>query len=447
MRVAAVVSLVALTAAAVSGTEGNASSRAAPEPLHCAPVPAYPVVPRFPHYRLRVSIPRSGAVTGTVGVTFRAPRVTNRIVFRLWANSPVTREGGARETARVTTMPTGARTQLSSDRTTLTIHLKRPLKRGQVVVVELAYSVHLPRPAGIYRLARGPGFVRLGSFFPLLALDADGTWATDPPSHTAAETWVSPAAVWDARITAPKGWNVVATGVPGEGGRWHADAVRDFAVVASTFARSGAVALGPKPVRVTAVAADAATASVFAIRAARSLELLAARYGAYPWPRFTVAVFDDLTRSGIEYPNIVFQGSTSLDRATAHEVAHQWFYSLVGNNQARDPWLDEGLASWAMTRVDPGTLVIANYPIPQSVRGKLTAPMSYWDQVQNQYFAGVYAQGYEAFASLGDGDRTDCALRLYVARNAFRTATVQDLVNALADRLPPEALKKLASYG
>jgi hypothetical protein len=73
--------------------------------------------------------------------------------------------------------------------------------------------------------------------------------------------------------------------------------------------------------------------------------------------------------------------------------------------------------------------------------------MAYWDQAPEHFFAGVYAQGYEAFASLGDGDRTDCALRLYVARNAFRTATVQNLVNALADRLPPEALKKLAAYG
>jgi hypothetical protein len=447
MRVVAVASLVALAAAAVCGTEGTASRRAAPTPLRCAAVPAYPVLPTLPHYRLRVSIPRTGAVTGTVGVTFRAPRATDRIVFRLWANGPVTRAGGARETARVTTAPTGARPQLSADRTTLTLRLKRPLAKGQIAVVELAYSVVLPRPLGLYRLARGPSFVRLGSFFPLLALDADGTWATDPPSRTAAETWVSPAAQWDARISAPKGWTVVATGVPGEAGRWHADAVRDFAVVASRFARSGAVALGPKPVRVTAVAADAATASVFATRAARSLELLAARYGAYPWPRFTVAVFDDLGRSGIEYPTIVFQGSGSLDRATAHEVAHQWFYSLVGNNQARDPWLDESLASWAMTRVDAGTLAIANYPIPDTVRGRLTAPMAYWDQAPEQFFAGVYAQGYEAFASLGDGDRTDCALRLYVARNAFRTATVQDLVNALADRLPPEALKKLAAYG
>jgi aminopeptidase N len=263
----------------------------------------------------------------------------------------------------------------------------------------------------------------------------------------AAETWVSPTAGFDVHLRTPPEWTVVATGTPSGDGVWHADAVRDFAVVAGRLQRVSTVALARKPVLVTAVATDVATAASFAHRAAASLEALAALYGPYPWPRYNVAVFDDLGRSGIEYPNIVFEGSGGLERVTAHEAAHQWFYSLVGNNQARDPWLDESLASWAMTRVDPGTRAIANVPIPATVRGKLTAPMSYWDGDPGAFFAGVYAQGYEAFASLGPPDATDCALRLYVARNAFGIATVQTLVNALADRLPPEALKRLAAYG
>ena len=34
----------------------------------------------------------------------------------------------------------------------------------------------------------------------------------------------------------------------------------------------------------------------------------------------------------------------------AHEVAHMWFYALLGNNQARDPWLDESFATYAQAR-------------------------------------------------------------------------------------------------
>ena len=35
-----------------------------------------------------------------------------------------------------------------------------------------------------------------------------------------------------------------------------------------------------------------------------------------------------------------------------HEVAHQWFYGMVGLSQFRDPWLDEAFASWAEAVVD-----------------------------------------------------------------------------------------------
>ncbi len=31
-----------------------------------------------------------------------------------------------------------------------------------------------------------------------------------------------------------------------------------------------------------------------------------------------------------------------------HEVAHQWWYNQVGNDQVRSPWLDEGLAEFSM---------------------------------------------------------------------------------------------------
>ncbi len=64
---------------------------------------------------------------------------------------------------------------------------------------------------------------------------------------------------------------------------------------------------------------------------------------------------------GIEYPGIVVLNSrlyepngfggepatAELREATvAHEVGHQWFYSLVGNDQLDEPWLDESLTQY-----------------------------------------------------------------------------------------------------
>jgi aminopeptidase N len=36
-----------------------------------------------------------------------------------------------------------------------------------------------------------------------------------------------------------------------------------------------------------------------------------------------------------------------MEATVAHEVAHQWFYNLVGDDQLDDPWLDESLAQFA----------------------------------------------------------------------------------------------------
>ena len=38
----------------------------------------------------------------------------------------------------------------------------------------------------------------------------------------------------------------------------------------------------------------------------------------------------------------------SMKTNTFHEVAHQWFYSLVGNDENQEPWLDEGFSEFAV---------------------------------------------------------------------------------------------------
>jgi aminopeptidase N len=44
------------------------------------------------------------------------------------------------------------------------------------------------------------------------------------------------------------------------------------------------------------------------------------------------------------YDNTPLNNLTIL---TPHELSHQWFYSLVGNNSAEEPWLDESLATYS----------------------------------------------------------------------------------------------------
>jgi hypothetical protein len=198
--------------------------------------------------------------------------------------------------------------------------------------------------------------MRLGSFLPLLAWEPGRGWATDPPTSGFAEAATSPAADWSVGIGVPEGVDVLATGRPGPDGRWQAVAARDFAVSVGRFRTASATVEAPHPVEVTVgvhegIAEDPAD---YLARVSEALVRLAGWYGPYPWETYSLAITPDL-RGGIEFPGHVMQGPDSIGRTTPHEVAHMWFYGLVGNNQAQHPWLDEGLATWAEGRLE-GTL-------------------------------------------------------------------------------------------
>ena len=63
----------------------------------------------------------------------------------------------------------------------------------------------------------------------------------------------------------------------------------------------------------------------------------------YPWPN---AIAEAGVAGGMEYPGIVFDSwkatGKSLYWVTAHEVGHTWFPMIVGSDERRDAWMDEG---------------------------------------------------------------------------------------------------------
>jgi DNA-binding SARP family transcriptional activator len=203
----------------------------------------------------------------------------------------------------------------------------------------------------------------------------------------------------------------------------------------------------PDEVQVTVGAAEGTGVAPgpFLAKEIRVLEDFGRRFGPYPWPTLTMAITPELG-GGIEFPAHIQQGPGTIGRTTSHEVGHEWFYALVGNDQGRDPWLDEGLASYAEARFENTLAAFRSKSIPADAQGRTMAPMTYWEPRQSSYYRGVYVQGAVAVAATGDPALVDCALRIYVARNAFRIARPRDLVDALT-AVFPDAPSTLAPYG
>lgn len=101
---------------------------------------------------------------------------------------------------------------------------------------------------------------------------------------------------------------------------------------------------------------------------AQILKYMNDHVGAYPYKDFTIAQAGD---GGMEYPNIVFitgdRDKKSLASVTAHEMVHNWFYGLMGNNETMEAWLDEGVTSYYTTRLMEymfGRNAMTDYPTP-----------------------------------------------------------------------------------
>jgi hypothetical protein len=383
--------------------------------------------PDRPRYVVDVRVaPPFRTVSGRLAVTFTPNRPVRRLVFRLWPNA-----GSSRLEV------SGVRAE-RPDPTTLVV--RRAARAHQRVTLKLRWRLRMPADHRD-RIARFRDGLRLGTFLPLLAWDDRRGWLVDPPVRILGETAATPAADFNLHVHAPPGYRILATGAPLGSGRFHAHAVRDVGLAVGRFRVQEATDRG-----VTLRVASIGSAPRMLDLARKALRELSARYGRYPWRNYTVVIPPDLHSVGIEYPTLSFVGTSGYPRLFVdHETSHQWFYSLVGNDQARDPWLDETLATWAQLRLG------AAEPPPQAAlppdAGRhVGAPMSYWNRHGEWYFYGVYGAGVRALRSLGDPAAVDCALRRYVARRAYSIAQPGDLLDEL-NRVIPGAERRLRAFG
>lgn len=404
--------------------------------------------PHRPRLTASVTV-RGGTVTGSERIVFTPDLPITEVVLRLWIASPrPARAGGGITVGRVTVDGRA----VSPRRTSATV-LRLPARvgAGRPVTVDLAFSLRLP--TGINdRFGQRGSTAWFGSALPLLAWERGRGWALEPPTSAFAEASTSEAMALEAlAVTRDAGLSVVGPGrLVRDDGRtavFTARSVRDVAVAVGRFRGAAATAAG-KSVQVGVAPGLSDQAAGTARELARALGRHAVRFGPFPYERLAVAVLPDL-HGGIEYPGVVLLGTgQTADSTASHEVAHEWFYGLVGNDQARDPWLDEAFATYAEA-LDRGTgPSYEAKTIPAAGRGHAGEPMTFWESRQAIYFRSVYLQGGVALLKArraAGAAAFDGAVRCYVRRSAHRIARPGDLREALRDL--PAALRPLQAAG
>jgi hypothetical protein len=239
------------------------------------------------------------------------------------------------------------------------------LAPGECVSVALDFHVRIPRFRD--RLSVNDDSFAVGAWFPKLAVLDDRGW--DAGERRGLGEFYSDVGDYQVAITVPTGFIVQATGsviassstgAAAETTRWSAQDVRDFAWVADRRYRVSRAEWQGIVVRYAARPGHERTAADGLRVAIRALEYFSECFGRYPYGEFTVAETPALPPgSGVEYPQLVMISEelavsgrfmTDFPKVVAHETAHQWWYGVVGNNEAEDAWLDEGLATYSARR-------------------------------------------------------------------------------------------------
>jgi len=397
-----------------------------------------------------------------VRYTTRSADVLNEIVFRLYPNIPAL--GGRMIVYQTEIDDTPVETTLGERDTPRVIPLDPPLPPGASVEMELQFSTAAER--GMYASYGAFGFqdtVFSGpEWYPALSVYQPGKgWWTERPSPTGDAAFTE-TGLYEIYLTVPEKFVVAISGselehFPGGSGlmTYHivSGPMRDSMLVASPDFGKITNEIDGITVNVYFWPGGEAAAEEVVQIASDALHVFNEKFGPYPFAEFDVA--ETFNYTAIEYPGIIVvadrywkRGDQFLEVSTAHEVGHQWFYSLVGNNQVDEPWIDESLTSfteYVYVREIQGEKRFQDYV--QSDRDwynyykssgapdlVLDLPVSAYSE--NNYGVIIYTKGplfYQELEKTLGQDRFFKAIQLYFSRMRYEVATSRDVLSAFED--------------
>lgn len=326
---------------------------------------------------------------------------------------------------------------------------------GEALSLHLDYTLNLPRLAG--RFGENSGLWAVGNAFPLPALYQNGAYREDP-YYAVGDPFVSECANFTLALTLPRGYTPGGSAYPRltalEDGRslytFEGHALRDFALCLSQDYQ-GAQAL-EDGVLVSVYAKDRRQGAKALGYARRALACYREAFGPYPYPSLTLGEVD-FPFGGMEYPSFIMLGSALLEKGgqdlellVAHEVAHQWWYAVVGSDQAEHPWQDEALCEYSLlpyvqryygesARQD---LAFSRFETAMRVTVPLGitpgSPLSAFVD-SSEYSTMVYGRGGAFLVALDTAleGALDDLLKAYYDRYSFQLASRGDFRQALED--------------
>ncbi|MDF2673023.1 MAG: family metallopeptidase [Clostridiales bacterium] len=349
-----------------------------------------------------------------------------------------------------------------TDETILGITPEATLKPGERIEILIAFKITLPPVDD--RLGYGDDCYNFGNWYPIAAVYDDSGWNLDP-YYAMGDPFYSDISDYKVNIKVPEEFIVAATGVALEEKvlenkktySFEEKSIRDFAWVASDKFHVDVDNVDGIKIKNYYLGGSKARNEYAMTVAKNSIKIFNKMYGKYPYK--TISIVATQFISGMEYPGIVFinkdyyynsSDQFYLEVTIAHEVAHQWWYNAVGNDEVDEAWVDESLAAYsevvyyentnskeygASYMRSEYTEVYNNYKNNIQVGERILQPVYEFNNL-NDYAVLVYYKG----AMLHDAIREEVGdeiffkiLQTYYDEYKFKNATSQDYIDVVEE--------------
>jgi aminopeptidase N len=231
------------------------------------------------------------------------------------------------------------------------------LRSGETVTLTMSFDVQVPttNAVGHGLFSYVDEVMALPAVYPLIPVYDDEGWNVDvAPVH--ADDLYADVASYEVTVNAPAEFTVISSGSCSSPrrGAWHCKAspVREFALVLGRDYQLANRIANDVIVNSYYYEGDEASGYLALDAAVNALVVFSDLFGPYPYAELDVVQTPNRL-GGMEYPGLVviqdtlYSTGSRVEWLTAHEVAHQWWFGIVGSDQVDEPWLDEALTQYS----------------------------------------------------------------------------------------------------
>lgn len=347
---------------------------------------------------------------------------------------------------------------VGDDDNALKVNLKEELEPGEFIKIEINFDLILAECT--HRLGFINHSVNLGNWYPILAIYEKGEFVIEP-YYSTGDPFYSDIANYEVDFSFADKYSIASSGnilsessVDGiKSVKLKSLAMRDFAITLTEDCRK--VTKNFDNIAVTYSAYDGDTNIDYCLDVSiKALKYFNETFGSYPYEKLEV-VKAPFVHGGMEYPGLVIISDSinkdfDVAKVIVHEIAHQWWYGVVGNNEIKEAWLDESLAEYStvmffenhsefgVTYEEQISDAFSNYVLyadivsvaEQKLNTSMLLPVNeYAGDYEYSYM--IYVKGVLMFDNLRGfigKEKIEKSLKKYYSKFKFKIATTDELI-------------------